>query len=388
DLDPDCVLTPQSWELFKSYAARVRRLTYDDDEYDGVISTGLIVQALAVHPGGILPNLRAVHWQVGESGVTQILAFCPPSLERMSLHIGDKGLDVDSVKRVLSSLSLYLASRLKFFGFGTSLSTNEDAALSTALNAFLRSQTGLVELILPYYEIQDPLTISVACQASPQLRTFCGEMLDFTKRMFRTALSALSKRGASLRCLRLIRSASEPHRESISLDDIEPLLQLSIIEDIRLWLRCRLELKGTHIQQMGQAWQGLTSLILRSSEPGIPLAHLIAFAQWFPALQKFAARLDCSGYIPSADEVPSRFKSLCTLTFLDVWITEDRMLRMAEFLAMVCGPRVRVRAHTYGLDSGGFLHDVFPWETGHEDAKLREWLDAFYRVQEAIKRVD
>ncbi|KIO26782.1 hypothetical protein M407DRAFT_7665 [Tulasnella calospora MUT 4182] len=272
--------TGRSWDLFKSYAARVRRLTYDDDdEYGAVISTGLIIQAIAVHPGGILPNLRA------------------------------------------------------FFGFGTSLPVNDNAALSAALNTFLKNQSGLLEIRLPYYEIQDPATISAACQASPQLRTFHGEMLDFTKKTFRTALSTFARRSASLRCVRLIRSESEPRGESICLTDIEPMLQLSVAEDIRLWLKCRLELKSTDIQQMGQAWKGLTSLALHSGEPGIPLPHLVTFAQWFPALEQVGIR-------------------------------------------------------KYGLDSGGFLDDLFLWETDREDVKLRDRLDAFYRVQEAIKRVD
>lgn len=387
DLDADYVLTAQSWDLFKSYAARVRRLTYDDDdEYGAVISTGLIIQAIAVHPGGILPNLRAVHWQVYQTGLTQILAFCPSSLERMYLHIGNDSIDVDSVKRLFSGLSLYLANRLKFFGFGTSLPVNDNAALSAALNTFLKNQSGLLEIRLPYYEIQDPATISAACQASPQLRTFYGEMLDFTKKTFRTALSTLARRSASLRCVRLIRSESEPRGESICLTDIEPMLQLSVAKDIRLWLKCRLELKSTDIQQMGQAWKGLTSLALHSGEPGIPLPHLVTFAQWFPALEQLAARFNCSEYIPSADEVPSRFKSLRVLTFLGVWITDDQKSRLAEFLAILCGPRVRVGIRKYGLDSGGFLDDMFLWETDREDVKLRDRLDAFYRVQEAIKR--
>ncbi|KAG8948231.1 hypothetical protein FRC00_008685, partial [Tulasnella sp. 408] len=385
DLDPDCVLTAQSWELFKSYATRVRSITYDDDEDDAVISTGLIIQALAVHPGGILPNLRALHWQVYEPGLTQILAFCPPSLERLSLHIGNEYLEVDSVKRLLSGLSFFLANRLKFFGFGTAFSITDNGILSASLNAFLNNQSGLLEVKLPYYEIQDPATISAVCQASPKLRTFCGEIQDVTKKTFREALVELARRSASLRCIRLI---SEPHEEEIYLTDMEPMLQLPVVEDIRLWLSCRLELRSIDIQQMGQAWKGLTSLILRSRKPGIPLPHLATFAQWFPALQQFAARFNCSEYIPSADEVPSRFKSLRILTLLDVWITDYQMPRIAEFLAIVCGPKVEVRIDRYCPDSGGFIDEVLPWQTGCEDAKLRDRMDAFYRVQEAVKRVD
>ncbi|KAG9041458.1 hypothetical protein FS837_012223 [Tulasnella sp. UAMH 9824] len=199
-------------ELFKSYATRVRCITYDDDEDDAVISTGLIIQALTVHPGGILPNLRALHWQVYDPGLTQILAFCPPSLERLSLHVGNEYLEVDSVKRLLSGLSFYLANRLKFFGFGTAFSISDNGALSASLNAFLNSQSGLLEVKLPYYEIQDPATISAVCRASPQLRTFCGEVQDVTKKILLAVLNELAGRSASLRCVRLI---SESHEEEI-----------------------------------------------------------------------------------------------------------------------------------------------------------------------------
>ncbi|KIO26784.1 hypothetical protein M407DRAFT_23980 [Tulasnella calospora MUT 4182] len=348
DLDADYVLTAQAWDRFKSYAARVRCLTYDDKQYGKDISTGLIIQTNAVHPGGIF-SLTSRRY-IGKS-----------------MKPGNEDLDADSVKRMLSGLSLYLANRLKFFGFGTRFTIADDAPLSTALNTFLKNQSGLLELYLPSYELQAPATISTACQASPNLRTFCGKTWDFTKETFRTTLSTLARRSASLRCVRLIRAELEPKKESIFMTDIEPMLQLSVAEDIRLWLECRLELKSTDIQQMGQAWKGLTSLALYSGEPGIPLPHLVKFAQWFPALEQLAARFDCSEYIPSADEVTSRFKTLRILTFMDGW--NGQASRMAEFLVLVCGPRVVV-THKYGLSYDRFLDDTFLWETGYGDVKL------------------
>ncbi|KIO26783.1 hypothetical protein M407DRAFT_23978, partial [Tulasnella calospora MUT 4182] len=186
DLHPDLAIATQSWDAFKSYATRVRCLTYEDDDTDMAISTELIMRALVVHPHRrILPNLQAVVWRIYSTRLNHALAFCPPSLERMSLDIAEEYVPVDSVKRLLYGLSSSIANQLKFFKFGTSFLPSDNAALTTALNTFLKNQNGLLELKFTRYEIQDPATISEACQASPHLRTFCAEVLGFTKEMLR-----------------------------------------------------------------------------------------------------------------------------------------------------------------------------------------------------------
>ncbi|KAG9050180.1 hypothetical protein FS837_007078 [Tulasnella sp. UAMH 9824] len=392
DLRSDVVLTARSWALFKSYAARVRRLNYEDNESYPFMSTGLILRALAVHPeGGILPNLRAAYWRVNELGLNHTLAFCPPTLERMSLQVTSEYASVESVERLLSCLSSSLQNRLKFFEFGTTFQPTQDATLSTALKTFLKNQCGLLGLKLPFYPIQEHAAIFETCHAAPQLRTFCGEVLDFTKEMLREAFSELARKGASLRCIGLSRSGAGFGEETIRLADVEPLLQLSAIEDIRLWFECNLELEVRDIQQMGQAWKGLTSLFLYSSEgQGIPIARLVAFAEWFPALQRFAADFDCSKYIPTAYEVPCRFKRLRRLILLGVWIADDATSRIAEFLAMVCGPNVNVAVGLYGLDSFEIFDEEWDWMIGdyaHEVGGIRERMDAFYRAQEGIQRM-
>lgn len=379
----------QSWDIFRSYARRVQSLTYDEILGSGGISAGLILRALAANPGGILPNLRAVSWDLYVSGLNHPLAFCPPSLERMSLYIDDHPSSVELVKRLLYGLSTSLANRLKFFEFGTGSPATKNAAISTALNTFLRSQGGLVELKLPLYEIQDPSTVSEVCQASLQLRAFCAEVYHITKDRFREVLGALAMRSASLRCVRLIWTTSGSSEGTIRLTDMEPLLQLSVIEDIRLWLGCGLELEVRDIQQMGQAWKGLTSLILVPEGPGIPLPRLVTFAQWLPLLQQLAAHFDCSEHIPSADEVPSRFRNLHTLTLLDAEIGDGQLSHMAELLVVVCGPKVEVRVTwEYSVDPDTFLHDPGLWKAGYEDQELRARMDAFYRVYKAMKRME
>ncbi|KIO26785.1 hypothetical protein M407DRAFT_23981 [Tulasnella calospora MUT 4182] len=390
DLAPDCVLTAQSWDLFRSYAQRIQSLTHDESYDDVEISIGLIVRALEVHPGGILPNLRAVHWELDTSELNHPLAFCPPSLERMSLHIYYHHSSVDSVKRLFCDLSSSLANRLRFFEFGTQFSGAWDATITTAMTNFLKSQSGLVELKLPNYEIQDPVIVSEVCQTSLQLRTFCAEVGNMTKELFRVALDALARRGASLRRVRLIWARSESREGTICLADMEPILKLFVIEDIRLWLGCKLELKVRDIQLMGQAWRGLKSLILLPAAPGIPLPHLATFAQWFPVLQQFAARFDCEVDPPSADEVPSRFKSLRRLILLDAEIPDWQLPYVAEFLVVVCGPKVEVISTTEysSLDGITFLDDLEAWEVGYEDEELQARMDAFYRVHEAIKKMD
>ncbi|KAG8922675.1 hypothetical protein FRC00_007142 [Tulasnella sp. 408] len=393
DLHPDCVLTVQSWDIFRSYARRVQSLTYDEisDTYgiiDG-ISPGLILRALAANPGGILPNLRAVSWDLYASGLNHPLAFCPPSLERMSLYIADDPSSVESVPRLLYGLSTSLTNRLKFFEFGTGSLPSKNAAIATALNDFLRSQGGLVELKLPFYEIQDPSTVSEVCQASLQLRAFCAEVYHITKDRFREVLGALAMRSASLRCVRLTWTTSGSSEGPIRLADMEPVLQLSAIEDIGLWLGCGLELEVRDIQQMGQAWKGLTSLILLSKEPGIPLPHLVTFAQWLPLLQQLAAHFDCSAHIPSANKAPSRFRSLQRLTLLDAEIEDWQLPHMAELLVAVCGPKAEIRVTREDtLGAPAFLHGQGLWKLGDENQELRARMDAFYRVYTAMKRLD
>ncbi|KAG8897020.1 hypothetical protein FRC00_004923 [Tulasnella sp. 408] len=392
DLDSDVVLTARSWALFKSYARRVRRLTCEHQEFNSSLSTGLVLRALAAHlEGGILPNLRAAHWRVNGFGLNHTLAFCPPTLERMSLHVGNEYASVDSVKRLLSCLSSSLQNRLKFFEFGTEFLSTQDATLSTALNIFLKSQRGLLGLKLPFYRILEHAFIFEACHAAPQLRTFCGEVQDFTKEMLQEAFSALARKGASLRCVGLSRLGNGFKEETIRLADIEPILQLSAVEDIRLWLECNLELDVRDIQQMGQAWKGLRSLFLHPSEGwGIPLPRLVAFAQWFPVLQRLAAPFDCYEYIPTANEVSSRFQSLRRLVLLGVSIADDAMPRIAEFLAMVCGPSVNVQIGLYSLESFEIFDEEWDWAIGdfaHEEGGIRDRMHAFYRAQEAIQRM-
>ncbi|KAG8923292.1 hypothetical protein FRC01_012923 [Tulasnella sp. 417] len=390
DLHPECVLTEQSWDLFRSYAARVQSLTYDEVEPSDGISNVLIARAFEVHPRGILPNLRAVDWHIAEPGLRHPLAFCPPSLKRMVLHLGDDESLTESAKRLLCDLSSSLTNRLKYLKFGTSSSSFQDAELATALAAFLNVQNGLLELKLSHYLIQDTVVVSTVCQASPHLRTFSADVLDVTREMFQEILGALARRSESLRCVWLTRTGSDLWDETISLADIEPMLQLTVIEDIRLWLEGKLELTPLDIRQMGQAWLGLTSLILHPyGGPGIPLPHLATFAQWFPALQRFAASFDCPEDIPSADEVSSRFKSLFRLTWLHAQIADSQRVRarVAEFLAVVLGPKAELRFRKYGPDSYQTLNEVSPWEAGSGNKELQDLIDAFYRVRKAIDRM-
>ncbi|KAG8923294.1 hypothetical protein FRC01_012925 [Tulasnella sp. 417] len=388
DLRPECVLTEQSWHLFRSYAARVRSLTYVEVYYGDRISAGLIIRALVVHPGGILPNLRAVHWHIGEPGLSLVPAFCPPSLERMVIWLGDEDFQTDSVKRLLYGLSSSLANRLKYFEFGADSSPGTRVDLTTALNTFLRSQSSLLELKLPNYPVQDPVTVCAVSQASSHLRTFSADVRYVPKEMFREILGVLAGRCTSLRRVWLARTGVDWGDETICIEDIEPMLQLTLIEDARLWLEGRLKLTAPDIRQMGQAWQGLTSLILYPDEgPGVPLPDLATFAQWFPALQRFAAPFDCAGYIPSADEVSSRFKNLRRLTWLRGQIGDTQRLRVAEFLAVVLGPTAELRIRQYGLDPDEALDETSPWEVGFENKELRDLIDVFYRVHGAINRI-
>ncbi|KAG9020016.1 hypothetical protein FS837_008659, partial [Tulasnella sp. UAMH 9824] len=266
DLDPDIVLTAKSWDTFKSYAARVRSLTYEDDreevedEDDVSISAGLIMRTLIVHSGeGILPNLRTVRWNVNHLGLNHILAFCPSSLERMSLQIRTEAASVDELKRLLSSLTSSLINRLKFFEFRADFFPDDNALLSTALNNFIKTQPNLLELQLPSYCIRDQAIVSQAYHVPSQLRSFCGELVDTTRQMLRMALDELIRSAPSLRRVVLVRSGNDFAGETLRLADFTPLLQLSEADDIKLCGEFQLHLEPQEIQKMGQAWTGLVT---------------------------------------------------------------------------------------------------------------------------------
>lgn len=174
--------------------------------------------------------------------------------------------------------------------------------------------------------------------------------------------------------------------ERLRLADIQPILQLSAIEDIRLRLECTLILTTPDIQRMGEAWKGLRSLILYSyGSSGIPLSHLETFAQWFPVLQKFAADFDCFVDILNTCLVRSQFKSLRTLIWLNAEIMDSQIAEVAEFLAMVCGPAVEIRTTESSLNSGDILDQELPWEMGETNEEFMNRIDAFWRVHRAIK---
>ncbi|KAG8922125.1 hypothetical protein FRC01_014451 [Tulasnella sp. 417] len=368
--------------MASSHAARVQSLTHDEVDSNDGISTVLITRALEVNLKGILPNLRAVHWHLFEPGLSHPLSFCPPSLERMVLHLGDDDSITESAKRLLYGLSSSLANRLKYFKFRTSPSPSRDADLASALTAFLKSQSGLLELELPDYTIQDPVAVATLCQAATNLRTF-NARVNVTKEMFRVILGALARRGDSLRRVWIVQT--EPDNETIFLADIELMLQLTVVEDIRLWLEGELELTALDIRQMGQAWQGLRSLMLHpDGGPGIPLPQLATFAEWFWALERFAARFHCAEYTFSAAEVPYRFESLRRLTWLDAIIAYPEWSRVAEFLAAVLGPEVELGIREFHLGSDDAFDETSPWEVGSGSEKFRDLVGAFYQAHEAI----
>ncbi|KAG8984771.1 hypothetical protein FRB90_005120, partial [Tulasnella sp. 427] len=369
ELRPDVILTEESWDRFRSYAQRVRALTYGPDYItgSGSISTGLILRTLAAHPEGrFLPHLRDLRWYFDDHGLSDlnVLAFCSPSLQRMQLRIDAFPFPVTAVKRLLSSLTSSLKD-LKSFKFAADATLKEAAELERPLINLIRNQPGLQELELRGSIPNSDLVVEL-CQVVPRLHTFNGELYDFTREEFLATLAVIAQGWPSLRCIGIV--YGQETEDVFDGADIEALLQLSDLEDVKIWLDCPLKLKISDIQHMGQAWRQLKSLILSYKQPGIPLSRLITFANSFLSLELLFATFDWDSEPPSAMDVPCRFASLRILTILGAEaIINIDMLRIAEFLSMICGPRVKIRVSRFGLDSLDLFDVDEAWSSPYDE---------------------
>ncbi|KAG8987262.1 hypothetical protein FRB90_003494, partial [Tulasnella sp. 427] len=386
DIQSDVVLSEQSWDTFKSYAARIRRLEPADETVE--IAPGLLMRALAHCETGILPNLQGVHWKMDGYFpiLNHITAFCPASLRHMSFDFIRDNDDIAWwMERMLNGLTSSPIKHLESFEFKADVprtSNIEDRfPCGNALVNFIKTQPDLQDLGLLTFEIVDPTLIPSLLQALPRLCSFHVNMENFSK--FQMCLFELGQASPSLKRI-AIAGPLTSEDETLTKADIESLYQLPLVEELKLWLDCKLLLEVQDIQQMGQAWSRLTSLILYSStEPGIPLSYLTSFAQWLPLLERLAARFDCTGSVPSADAVAHRFNSLKLLIIIWDQNPPNNSATLAEFLSMVCGPEVDLRVTSTGLRAADVLKGQWNWEfsdkRANKDFLIR--MKRMYRVQ-------
>lgn len=173
----------------------------------------------------------------------------------------------------------------------------------------------------------------------------------------------------------------------LELTDIEPLLQLSVVERIYLWLDADVRFEVRDIQLMGQTWRRLKALLLYGGPPIGPLSRLVTFAESFPVLEHLVGDFDYTGQIPRANDVMVRFKSLHKLTLADVTLDHLELTPIAGFLSIVCGPRVDVGL--IGQLDPEFADDAkLSWsdDSGVAGA-LRTLMGTLYRVQEGIRKM-
>ncbi|KAG8897019.1 hypothetical protein FRC00_004922 [Tulasnella sp. 408] len=388
---PRTLPTAQAWERFNSYAARVREIVFDDDSspFGHDVLSSLIGHLVEAHPrGAVLPDLQNLCWKTNdERTLGYVLSFCPPTLERISLII--RGWDVPKVlvEQLLCSLSAR-PNLFKAFELDSRIFHSETATMAVALETFIRSQPGLLELRLPRYPIQDHASVLAACRTAPQLHTFSGRTTCLTKEEYREALGTIAKECPSLRHLMLNRWCDRLD-EVVDAADLAPLFDCPFLEHITLWFNAGLELDDQGIRSMGCVWTSLETLVLQTEGFKItPMSCLVAFAESFPALRRLECPFDRSGGLPSTNEVTARFRSLRQLVLIGDWIQVDEMPSVAEFLARVCSPEVQVNISLICIP----YYNTSPEEemvlegSDHQTRAIRHWMGIFHRAQEGLGR--
>lgn len=342
--DAPTLPTAQTWDRFTCYATRVREITcgFGPSPFEQNVIPKLIERLTQAYPGGtILPNLQKLCWKTeGPRTLDYVLSFCPPTLERISIIVrSGEAVPDDPIGQLIRSLSK-LPNAFKAFELDTGSFDIETASMAVALETFVRSQPGLLELRLPAeFPIQDHVDVLTACRTAPRLHTFRGMMAYPPKEVFQEVLGAIAKECPSLRNLRIGRSTLFIE-DVTDATDLAPLFDCSVLEDITLWFNWRLELDDQGIRRMGRAWNRLETLILYAEGSNTtPISCLVAFAESFPVLKHLESGFDRSGGLPPINEVTARFWSLRRLVIMGEWRYGDEI---AEFLERVCSLEVRV----------------------------------------------
>ncbi|KAG9050179.1 hypothetical protein FS837_007077 [Tulasnella sp. UAMH 9824] len=383
--------TAQAWERLRRYATRVREVVFHDDSspFDQDVLPELIGHLAEAHPHEtVLPNLQNLCWKTNDRRtLDHVLSFCPPTLERISLII--RGWDVPKVlvEQLVCSLST-LPNLFKALEVDIRIYDAETPAMAVALETFIRSQPGLLELRLPRYPIQDHANVLAACRTASQLHTFSGRTTCLTKDEYREVLGMVAKDCPSLRHLMLNRWCNRLD-EVVDAADLAPLFDCPFLEHITLWFNAGLELDDQGIRRMGCAWINLETLILQTEGfKTTPMSCLVAFAESFPVLQRLESPFDRSDGLPSMNEVTVRFRSLRKLVLIGDWIQVDEMPSVAEFLARVCSPEVRVNISLLCIpyyDTS--LEEEMVLNKGGSDDQtraIRHWMSIFHRAQEGL----
>ncbi|KAG8910396.1 hypothetical protein FRC00_008279, partial [Tulasnella sp. 408] len=326
--------TAQTWDRFTCYAARVREITCDfgSSPFEQNVIPKLIERLTQAYPGGIiLPNLQKLCWKTnGPQTLQYVLSFCPLTLERISIivHSGEAVPD-DPIGQLVRSLAT-LPNVFKAFELDTGSFNIDTATMAVALETFVRSQPGLLELSLPAeFPIQDHVEVLAACRTALRLHTFSGMTVYPSKEVYQEVLAAIAKECPSLRNLKIGRWSRSI--EVTDATDLAPLFDCSFLEDIILWFNGRLELDDQGIRRMGCAWNRLETLILHAGASNTtPISCLVAFAESFPVLKYLESGFDRSEGLPPINEVTAGFWSLRELVITGEWIYMDEI---AQFLA-------------------------------------------------------
>ncbi|KAG8911791.1 hypothetical protein FRC01_005520 [Tulasnella sp. 417] len=354
--------TNDEWARFYFYASRVRSLfmpSSEPDRFEPRIIDWKIKNDL------LFPNLRKVEWHSTRAPAmpfSQLRAFITSSLQQLFLgtEYGDDGVDEDALS-FLDSLTTTESLRLKKFKLYNSLPIADPKLAMAIAKLVVANEDSISALELRSLRLDMSFLANHSLQ---NLRALCFGVKHSTGNgEAQQPIQALVDGCPHVEYLRIWFE-----RHQIGTD----LLAYSGVRAILAWQLLSFEVeKGTKLSlatlgEMAEAWPKLRSLNVHfwRTEAGqihYPLPRLAEIVLGFPELEELDMAFHCYG--PERDVIlaDQRVSERCQPPRLKKLKLEDSILPgspseyelMAQFLARVCSPGLRIERMYRAKRTGG-----------------------------------
>ncbi|KAG8931883.1 hypothetical protein FRC01_000652, partial [Tulasnella sp. 417] len=325
----------------------------------------------------LLPNIRTIIWKLstGTANLHRVLLFIPPSLKSLTLDLPASAREEgDSVRQLFDGLMASPELDLETFKF---TKPEVGARMVERLSSFLERQPNLKVLVIstdPYLEprvSQERLFPTLPSG----LRELRADVEFHDKTEYIARIQTISQRLPNLRVLKLVLSSIGSWDLS-NFESLSPFLQNRNLEELTLYISTAIHLDTRDIHALGKALPRITRLDLRlhyNVWPALKIqaSSLMDFAKAFPNLRVLTTDISSTDIsctdIPlaslegneSAEPEAPKFLNLRVLNVGTSSLSEDDVVRMAEFLAKVCAdPLLEIEYDGKKNDSGD---SVRPW---------------------------
>ncbi|KAG8915796.1 hypothetical protein FRC00_013565 [Tulasnella sp. 408] len=360
-------IEPRNWERFRYYARRVRRLSYDDRDFDPVahsvrsssLASDVSLTILALKPSGfgaLLPNVQEINWGVSRDivDIQHVLPFLNGSLRKLALNLGEEGdlADDGAVARFFNTLSVIQGLSLETFDLDM---VGVPTPVMRGISSVLRSQPKLKFSQIRVIGLGPKVDIAqdLLHRAFPESLQGLSSSIIFQRREdYLTRAETIVQRVPHLRSLEL-------HLVGVSswwpytLDDLAPFMALPNLEELVLVTLHGFQLDPDDIAALGKAFPKMTRFDLQpqpqlSFRRGIQATSLIDFSNAFPNLRTLSMyivhdplRLPWRSTEQHSQAQPQSLPSFNSLTFqvLDVgssFLEDKDIPNMAELLSVLC----------------------------------------------------